>query len=217
MGRRRPERDQAKEVWVASRGKISIRELSEQFGVSEQLLRKWKSQDQWEIKKKRGAPKENQNAKGHGAPKGNRNAQTHGAYGVPDTQNFTAEDWNKVKVAAMLDETLAVLTAKRIDLDKKICALNASAVEKFDTGGVDNVSESGRTEKVVYWESKFQRLEKLEIQWNRVVKNILKVYESVQKSTLEQQRIELERNRIRFAKEKAMGIFETEGDIDTLD
>lgn len=54
MGKRRPERDQAREIWEKAGGKKSIRELSAQLGVSEGQLRKWKSQDKWTGKKTSG-------------------------------------------------------------------------------------------------------------------------------------------------------------------
>lgn len=48
MGRaRNPNREKAKQLWVASRGTIKLKEVASQLGLSETLVRKWKSQDKW--------------------------------------------------------------------------------------------------------------------------------------------------------------------------
>lgn len=153
------------------------------------------------------APKGNQNAKGHGAPKENKNAQTHGAYAAPDESAFTEDERAQVQCAAILGDTLGKLTAKRIDLEKKMAALESDAREKYDTTGADTISGGKRQGSAVYWESKFQRMEKLETQYNRTLGNIIKAVEAIRKGDLEQQRMGLERERLRLAREKAMGIF----------
>lgn len=88
---RSPNRDKAFEIWRDSGGKMPLKTIAEQLGVSDTQIRKWKNQDNWEerlngnvtndlnsnvtiAKNKGGAPKGNQNAKGHGAPTGNQNA-----------------------------------------------------------------------------------------------------------------------------------------------
>lgn len=98
---RSPDRDKAFEIWKASEGKIKLKEIAEQLGVSDSKVRKWKAMDKWDEqvkgtlqntkgsapheKKERsnraGAPKGNQNAKGNrgGPPLGSRNAVGHGA------------------------------------------------------------------------------------------------------------------------------------------
>ena len=220
MGKARPERQETMEAWLSSGGTLTAKELAEKFHVSENMVRKWKSQDKWalKLKKPRGAPKGNQNAKGHGAPAGNqngagsgatgnKNAQTHGAYAEPETEKFSDEEWEEVRLAEMLDPALGELTRRRIDLARKIRELEENPKEKFDTGGVDTVKKNSRAGSVVYWESKFQRLEKLEIQYNRVLKNILKIHEERQKDAREKMRIEIERQRLELSRQKAMGIF----------
>ncbi|MDF2876538.1 MAG: terminase, partial [Sporomusa sp.] len=102
--KRRPERDKAFEIWRDSNKKTPLKEIAEQLGVAETLIRKWKCQDKWDTKsngnvtngngnvtnendksngnvtvqensmKRRGPPIGSKNAKGHGAPKGNKNA-----------------------------------------------------------------------------------------------------------------------------------------------
>lgn len=100
-------RKQARLVWMKSGRKASAAEIAEQVGASPSLIRKWKSQDQWEkhlrplkgdlVTEEAGggesntAPKKprkntgllgNQNAKGNhgGAPKGSKNALKTGQY-----------------------------------------------------------------------------------------------------------------------------------------
>ena len=227
MGRARPERGKSMEAWIESGGKLTAKELAAQFGVSENMIRKWKSQDQWalKLKKPRGAPKGNRNAKGHGAPKGNknsaghggpagnRNAETHGAYAAPDTEKFTPEDWEKVRWAEQFGAALAELTKKKIDLTRRIAELEECSEEKFDTGGTDVYRNGKRAGCTVSWEGKFQRLEKLELQLHRVNNKILNILELMQKNEREKMRLEIERERIELAREKAMGIFgEDEGE-----
>ena len=101
--KRRPERDQAFEIWRDSNKMTHLKEIAELLGVAKTLIRKWKCQDKWDEKmngnvtngngnvtnendksngnvtiqqnsnKRRGPPLGSKNAKGHGAPKGNKN------------------------------------------------------------------------------------------------------------------------------------------------
>jgi len=93
------DRKQAYEIWKASGGKLPLKEIAGQLGVLPSKVRKWKSLDKWSVpsnevdrstpetggapRKKGGAPKGNQNAKGNrggkGGPPGNRHAAGHGA------------------------------------------------------------------------------------------------------------------------------------------
>ena len=75
---------------------LNLKDIAEQFNVSEGTVRSWKNRYKWEQKcnatlqindnndcnvaNKRGAKKNNQNAVGHGAPKGNKNHYKHGIY-----------------------------------------------------------------------------------------------------------------------------------------
>lgn len=49
---RDPRRDEAFEVWKASGGKIKLKDIAAQLGVSDTQIRKWKNLDQWEQKLK---------------------------------------------------------------------------------------------------------------------------------------------------------------------
>ena len=207
MGRRRPERDKAKELWENSCGKKSIKELSQELGVSESQLRKWKSQDKWVAKKPRGAPKGNRNAAGHKGPKektglGNKNAQTHGAWAKPDESSFTPEE--KLTVDQLRDEMLRELVKKYYDLQHKISELEEMEQEKFVTGGIDG------TNTVEYWDSKRKWLETLERRSIKILSRIQKFFDQQQtKESLEShERLTMES--LKFQREKAVGIFEAE-------
>ncbi|MDQ1236684.1 uncharacterized protein YjcR [Paenibacillus sp. SORGH_AS306] len=45
---RRPERDQAKQMWLDSGGTIKLKDIAAALFASEQQVRKWKSQDRWQ-------------------------------------------------------------------------------------------------------------------------------------------------------------------------
>ena len=47
---RSPNRDKAFELWLESGKNRTIKNISEELGVSENQVRKWKNQDNWENK-----------------------------------------------------------------------------------------------------------------------------------------------------------------------
>ncbi|MDA9472839.1 phage terminase small subunit [Enterococcus sp. 5H] len=96
---RNPNRDKAREIWIASNGTKKLKDIAKELGCSDSQIRKWKSQDNWESEIKSNAPndnsnvtneteryqsaKGNKNAKGNrggSAPKRNQNAKTHGLF-----------------------------------------------------------------------------------------------------------------------------------------
>ncbi len=93
---RNPDCEKAEKLFVESGGMLNLKDIAEQFNVSEGTVRSWKNRYKWEQKcnatlqindnndcnvaNKRGAKKNNQNAVGHGAPKGNKNHYKHGIY-----------------------------------------------------------------------------------------------------------------------------------------
>lgn len=222
MGKRRPERDKTREAYIKSAGKRNVKELAQEFGVSEAMVRKWKSEDKWDqqLKKPRGAPKGNQNAKGHGAPKGNqnsvghgapegnKNAQTHGAYAEPETEKFSEEQKKTVEEAKVLSEQLGKLIEKQLDIENKIAQVEAEEQDEYTTGGIRGKNS------MEYWESKFSRLEKLELQYNRITGRILKIMDQMQaKESLKVHR-EISIRNLKLQREKAMGVFDSDGEED---
>ncbi|WP_201767667.1 phage terminase small subunit [Sporolactobacillus laevolacticus] len=87
---RDPRRDEAKSVWLNSKGELKLVDLAEQMNVTPSTIRKWKAQDKWDNELKGSAPKHtrghpggqpgNQNAKGQGPPKRNTNALKFGFF-----------------------------------------------------------------------------------------------------------------------------------------
>lgn len=207
MGKRRPERDEAYQIWRDSKGEIKLKDLAEQLGVSAAQIYKWKKEDHWILKKPRGAPKGNQNSKGHGAPKGNqnskgkKNAETHGAYSTPDEGIFSEEEQKEIDAAAMHSALLKELTEKRIDLRNKIRALEEGDQDKFITGGINGKSP------IEYWDSKIKYMATLELEYNRVVGRILKVFDQIQAKESLKVHAEISRENTRLQREKAMGVF----------
>jgi len=145
---RAPEREQAKDIWLQSDGKLPLSQLAKDMNVSVSTIRSWKSKDGWQNeldskkpKKKMGPPKGNKNAKGHGAPKGNKNAKGHGAprnnkngmkHGaferfafafMDDDEKQVAKETEVDSVEAELLSTLAFLKARELRLMKRIAAI----------------------------------------------------------------------------------------------
>lgn len=212
MGKRRPERDQAKEIWEKSGGKKSIRELSGELGVSEGQLRKWKSEDKWTAKKPRGAPKGNQNAKGRKNPSepvglGNKNAQTHGAYAQPVDAAFTPEE--KTIVDSIQDGLLRDQVRKYFDLQHKIADLEQEETERFVTGGIDGANP------IEYWDAKIKWLETLEKRSDRIAARIQKSIDQQQAARNAENNRRLAELQLKFQREKAMGVFDDGSEEDT--
>lgn len=108
---RSPNREKAFELWKKSDGKRLLRDIAEELGVSETMVRKWKNQDGWESAALPNEPETLPNRMvtlpnkpetlpnktagngnvtkrkpaAKGAPKGNQNAAGHGA--PPGNQN----------------------------------------------------------------------------------------------------------------------------------
>ena len=106
MPKRSEKRDAARAAYVEKKsrgGKVNLRELAEELGVSYQTVRNWKAADGWDQAlppKKRGGQPGNRNSAGHknaagshkGAPAGNRNAEKDGAYSTVFFDMLTPEE-----------------------------------------------------------------------------------------------------------------------------
>ena len=218
MGKRRKERDESRIAWEKSGGKKTARELAAEFGVSEAMIRKWKSEDHWVLKKKRGGQPGNQNgkgknlgnqnAKGHGGVQGNRNAQTHGAYAKPDTEVFTAGEISQVDLLKAQNALLGELMERKIYLRHRLEDLQQQEQEDPDrkilTGGIDGKNA------IAYWDTPGKQRQVVELEYNRVVGKIQKIFDQVQvRESLNVHR-EISLKNLSLQREKAMGIFETE-------
>lgn len=92
-----PKKAEALKIWLKSGRSKKLIEIAKELGVSDSLVRKWKSQDKWDdipdTGPRRGAPYRNNNAagnKGGGAPLDNQNAVTHGYFRkwLPDDEEL---------------------------------------------------------------------------------------------------------------------------------
>lgn len=226
--RRRPERKKALEIYIKQKGNITSREIADKLGISYGQVCKWKCVDKWddELKKPRrggqpgntnaaghGAPYGNTNAVGHGAPHGNINAETHGAYTVPRVEIWSADRlaWLDALTLNFDDNALDQykrLKAKELDLEQRIFALDQ---EDEDTLHLDRLTTmempDGGEMKYRTESTAFSRRMQLEAELNRVHGRILKLLDSMRNAEMERQRIRIEREKLQFSKQRALGIF----------
>lgn len=151
MGRaRNPKRDKAYDMWEKSDGKCKLKDIAAALDVPESRIRKWKSEDEWEKKKKereekgalrkdapkKGAPKGNKNAAGAGGKKGNQNSKKSGVYASLDLimqGNVLADDEKRyyelndpLDVEAELIKLIKAYTIREYRIMKEIDAYRDS-------------------------------------------------------------------------------------------
>lgn len=216
------QKERAKALYLKKRGEITPKELAAKVGVKPEQVRKWKYQGKWEdeLKKpRRGAPRGNKNAAGHGAPVGNANAETHGAYSVPRLDRLTAEELAEIESLAEefrgnALQQLKRLLAKRADLERRMRELEAMAQDKAEllNRTMKMVSSDGKEIEYENKSSPFTRRMTLEGELNRVDGRIIKLLDSIKGREMEEERLKLERERLEFSRQKAMGIFTSDGD-----
>ncbi|MGL4656370.1 MAG: phage terminase small subunit [Sarcina sp.] len=167
MGRSRsPNRDKAFELFKASKGKISSKDIAEKLNESISNINSWRSKDKWSAAFKGGAPKGNKNAKGHGAPRGNHNAYEHGLYSKLMPKE-TLNIFNAIKEMSPLDmlwdsirlKYAAILRAQKIMFVKSKKEMIKEL--KKDKKQYDK-NENGEKE-VVYTEEEFE----FQFAWDR--------------------------------------------------
>lgn len=214
---RSPNRDKAHELWKKSKKAKKIKDIAAELGVSESLVRKWKSLDHWEKKtlpkgngNKKGAPFGNKNAKGnrggHGAPLRNTNAEKHGAYSKIyfDTLN---EDEIALLESIDLDEErillhqLQDLTIKARYLKRKIKEVEEERGGLSLDGVVRERTPTGEKTTTITT-STFDRVIKLEAELDKTQGRITKVTDTLIKYREEQARISLEREKLGLSKQE---------------
>ncbi|MCZ8516835.1 phage terminase small subunit [Paenibacillus filicis] len=103
-----PARKKALQMWIKSGRTLKPKEIAEKLGVSDAMVRKWKSVDKWvdipdPQPRKRGAPKGNRNAKGNkggpGGPPGNAKAVKHGFF-----RKFFPQDPEFLEIMDMVEQ-----------------------------------------------------------------------------------------------------------------
>lgn len=232
---RNPARDHAKNEWLKSGGKITTKELAATYGVSEVQIRKWKSADKWKDeleRRKRGGQKGNKNAAGHGAPKGNTNAETHGAYStvhldsLPPEERAYIEAMNLDAQDNMLRE-LQLLFAKERDLMRRIKEYEQAdpnalyvdrVVEVFTPKASEDKDKDGdntplkQSAKTVIKASPFERLMKLESEYNKIHGRIIKLIDSIRAYEMENKRINLDERKHELSKQRLTGEYNVDPD-----
>ncbi len=232
--KRNPARDKAKSEWLKSGGKITVKQLAATYEVSEVQIRKWKSADKWQAelnRKKRGGQKGNKNAAGHGAPKGNTNAETHGAYSTVHLDSLKAEERAYIESTTldaqenMLRE-LQLLLAKERDLTRRIIEYERAdpnalyvdrVVEVYTPKSGEDESEGGETPlkqnaKTVVKTSPFERMMKLESEYNKIHGRIIKLIDSIRAYEIDGKRLSLEERKHELSKQRLTGEYNVDPD-----
>lgn len=215
-------KERARALFLQKNGAITPKEIAKELGTTPDKVRKWKYEGKWTEylgKPKKGAPQGNRNAVGHGAPKGNVNAETHGAYSAPRLELLDEATRREIEG---LQETFAGnalrelkrLEAKRADLERRIGELQELAEDKADLldRTMTMTLPDGGVMEYINKSSPFSRRMTLEAELNRVDGRIIKLLDSIKSQEAEQKRIDLERERLEFNKQKIKGVFTMDED-----
>lgn len=234
---RNPNREKARAEWLKSGGKIAAKELAEKYGVSPVQIRKWKSADKWQAeldRKKRGGQKGNKNAAGHGAPKGNTNAETHGAYSTVHIEDLLLAEREYIESVTldaqenMLRE-LQLLYAKERDLIRRINEYKHAdpntlyidrVVEVYTPKAAkDKDSEESTAEpplkqsaQTVIKASPFDRLMKLESEYNKIHGRILKLIDTIKAYEIDSKRLDLDERKHELSRQRITGEYNVDPD-----
>lgn len=139
---RSPNRDKAFELWLESGKSRTIKNISEELGVSENQVRKWKNQDNWENKEalpnvtisNGNTAQTNGNVTNQSKPakrkrggqKGNQNRYEHGLYANPTMDMIPQEELNRLSQmnfdnpAELLIDEIMLLTVRERQLMESI-------------------------------------------------------------------------------------------------
>lgn len=229
---RKEEREQARKLWLEAGAKDSpkgiFKAIADKLNTSVEQIRKWKSLDDWEGKRKvtisknnenvtkqKGAPKGNKNAvgnKGGAAPKGNKNNYKHGIFEkividfLPEDEKelFFDRDINEIEE---LKATIRMCDLQIIQFMKKIKkaeeihgGLTLSGVTKTKTEGNDEqlISDTTSTHTTAVYE--------LVLKYNNEIEKAkakkIRCLETLIKLTNDNERIELEKQRLQLLKDK---------------
>lgn len=122
---RSPNRDKAFELWLESGKNRTIKDISEELGVSENQVRKWKNQDNWENKEELpNVTKSNGNTiqtngnvtnqskpakRKRGGQKGNQNRYEHGLYANPTMDMIPRQELERLQRMDFEDEESIII------------------------------------------------------------------------------------------------------------
>lgn len=122
---RSPNRDKAFELWLESGKSRTIKNISEELGVSENQVRKWKNQDKWENREALpNVTKSNGNTiqtngnitnqskpakRKRGGQKGNKNRYEHGLYANPTMDMIPRQELERLQRMDFEDEESIII------------------------------------------------------------------------------------------------------------
>ena len=122
---RSPNRDKAFELWLESGKNRTIKNISEELGVSENQVRKWKNQDKWENREALpNVTKSNGNTiqtngnitnqskpakRKRGGQKGNKNRYEHGLYANPTMDMIPRQELERLQRMDFEDEESIII------------------------------------------------------------------------------------------------------------
>ena len=122
---RSPNRDKAFELWLESGKNRTIKNISEELGVSENQVRKWKNQDKWENREALpNVTKSNGNTiqtngnitnqskpakRKRGGQKGNKNRYEHGLYANPTMDMIPRQELERLQRMDFADEESIII------------------------------------------------------------------------------------------------------------
>lgn len=122
---RSPNRDKAFELWLESGKSRTIKNISEELGVSENQVRKWKNQDKWENREALpNVTKSNGNTiqtngnitnqskpakRKRGGQKGNQNRYEHGLYANPTMDMIPRQELERLQRMDFEDEESIII------------------------------------------------------------------------------------------------------------
>lgn len=115
---RSPNRDKAFELWIKSGKNRTMKDISEELGVSETQVRKWKNQDKWDNKEAlpnitiSNGNVTNQSTtekRKRGGQKGNQNRYIHGLYANPTIDMIPQNELERLQRMDFADEESIII------------------------------------------------------------------------------------------------------------
>lgn len=213
---RDPNRDKAREIWQEHGGKITNRRIAELLDIDEKKVAVWKQRDKWNVvqqsaehvvqhqpdnvvqrKRRTGAPRGNQNAKGNrggnGGPPGNKKAVRTGEFETiwmdtleaDEKELLSAIDTDPIRQA---DESITLLTIRERRMMLRIQNLTSGLTEsqcrqlqqlRTTKEAVTNHDErSGKTNTVIRPREELVTVE-IEETTYRKIEDILRIEEAL--------------------------------------
>lgn len=218
MARQRdPRRDQAKEIWLKANGEKLLKDIADELGVSDSQIRKWKSQDKWDVELKGnvtiaksnvtnrgGAPLGNCNAKGNkgnsraSPPSGNKNALKTGEHETIFAEYLTEEEKDLYSNLNddpffVLSEEVRLLKIRQRRMMKRIAdaeaGLNEKELEKlYELRGRKTLVDSKKSGKKIQVEVPDLVLTEMKEHSFRKIEDVLSIEEALTRISAQLQR-----------------------------